>query len=521
MSDQPPHTQESDLLRIRREKVDTLRARGVNPFPYRFEKDTHIADLLVDFDTKIETGDPENEITRSVAGRVHTMRIMGKAAFCHLRDETGEMQVYVQKDKVGQEAYDIFRHMVDLGDIVGFRGTAFRTKTNEPSLRAQSFELLAKSLRPLPTVKERDGEVFDAFSDKEARYRQRYVDLAVNPEIRSIFVTRAKIVSAMRSFLDARGYLEVETPALQPLYGGALARPFTTHYNALDRNFFLRIADELYLKRLIVGGYEKVYEICKDFRNEGMDRYHNPEFTMLEFYQAYADFEDIMNLAEEMFRYIAKNVSPHNSTSLHPSALAGGQGGSLLVTYHGQTVDFAKPFRRVRFYDLLNELTGRELLGIPLAELRSIGKQFHVDDAQSLGEGKILDELMKAHVRPKLVEPTMIYDYPLSLSPLAKKHRKDPRLVERFQPFVFGFELGNAFSELNDPIDQRERFEAQRALKDAGDEETQPVDEDFLAALEYGMPPTGGMGIGVDRLTMLLTDQTSIREVILFPQMRT
>ncbi len=539
----PSQHELNDILRIRREKVDQLRARGINPFPYRFEKDSHIADLLTDFDAKLET-EEHTGAEFTIAGRVHTMRIMGKAAFCHLRDETGEMQVYVQKDRVGEEAYDVFRHMVDLGDIVGFRGTAFRTKTNEPSLRAKAFELLAKSLRPLPVVKEREGEVYDAFTDKEARYRQRYVDLAVNPDVRKIFSVRAKIIRAMRDFLDARGFLEVETPALQPLYGGALARPFTTYYNALDRNFFLRIADELYLKRLIVGGYEKVYEICKDFRNEGMDRYHNPEFTMLEFYQAYADFEDIMNLAEELFRFIARAVildtassvfagvqnlsdrraglsAPPTSAALDSVEHNPAGTAPLEVTYQSHTVDFAKPFRRVHFYDLLKELTGRDLLGISLSELTGIAKQHHIEITKDMGEGKILDELMKTHVRPKLIEPTMVYDYPLSLSPLAKKHRDDPRLVERFQPFVFGFELGNAFSELNDPIDQRERFEAQRALKEAGDEETQPVDEDYLRALEYGMPPTGGMGIGVDRLTMLLTDQTSIREVILFPQMRT
>ena len=383
------------------------------------------------------------------------------------------------------------------------RGTAFLTKTGEKSLRASEVVMLSKSVRPLPVVKTQGDETFDAFSDKESRYRQRYIDLAVNPENREIFRTRAKIISAVREFLDARGYLEVETPALQPLYGGALARPFMTHYNALDRTFYLRIADELYLKRLIVGGFEKVYEICKDFRNEGMDKFHNPEFTMLEFYEAFADFEMIMNLSEEMFRHVALRAL-----------------GTTEVTYQGKTVDFGKPFRRVRFFDLLKEATGKELLGIPLAELGEIAKAHDVELTREMGEGKILDEMMKTLVRPQLVEPTFIYDYPLSLSPLAKKHRTDPRLVERFQPFALGFELGNAFSELNDPIDQRQRFEAQRRLKEAGDEETQPVDEDFLNALEYGMPPTGGMGIGIDRLTMLLTDQENIREVILFPHLR-
>ena len=427
---------------------------------------------------------------------------MGKAAFCHVRDELGMMQVYVQRDRVGDEAFAVFK-MLDIGDIVGFRGTVFRTKTAEPSLRAQTFELLCKSLHPLPVVKERAGETFDAFSDKEARFRQRYIDLAVNPDVRQIFRTRAKIIRELRSFLDAQGFMEFETPTLQPLYGGALAKPFVTHYNVLDRTFYLRIADELYLKRLLVGGYEKVYEICKDFRNEGMDRYHNPEFTMLEFYQAYADFWQVMDLAEEMFRHVTR------------AAL-----GTTEVCYQGETVDFGKPFHRVKFFDLLKELTGRDLLGLELRELGEIAKKHNVDVTKDMGEGKILDEIMKTNIRLELREPTMIYDYPLSLSPLAKKHRTDPRLVERFQPFALGFELGNAFSELNDPLDQRDRFEKQRALKEAGDEETQPVDEDFLQALEIGMPPTGGMGIGVDRLTMLLTNQTSIREVVLFPAMR-
>ncbi|MBI5060336.1 lysine--tRNA ligase [candidate division KSB1 bacterium] len=505
----------NEILRQRRDKVADFRARGVEPYPYSFARDTPLADLLADFDAKLESAEGEGR-KFAVAGRILTMRIMGKAAFCHLRDERGEMQIYVQRDRVGAEAYAIFKQL-DLGDFVGFHGTAFRTRTNEPSLRAASFELLSKSLRPLPVVKEREGEVYDAFTDKEARYRQRYVDLAVNPEVRSIFRVRARIITAMRSFLDERGYLEVETPVLQPLYGGALAKPFTTFYNALDRNFFLRIADELYLKRLLVGGFERVYEISKDFRNEGMDRYHNPEFTMLEFYQAYADFNEIMDLAEALFRFVVR--AAHSG----PPPVSGGiEGGaeSIPVTYQGQTIDFGKPFRRVRFYDLLTELTGQDLLGIELSQLVAIAKHHHIEVTKDMGEGKILDELMKTHVRPTLIEPTMIYDYPLSLSPLAKQHRDDPRLVERFQPFALGFELGNAFSELNDPLDQRARFEAQRALKEAGDEETQPVDEDFLRALEYGMPPTGGMGIGVDRLTMLLTDQTSIREVILFPQMR-
>jgi len=492
----------SEVLRLRREKLEKLAALGVNPYPYRFEKDSRIPDLLKDFDSEIESEEhvgPEF----SIAGRIHTIRVMGKAAFCHVRDEFGQMQVYVQRDRVGDESYALFK-LLDIGDVIGVRGTAFRTKTGEATLRAREFALLAKSLHPLPVVKEREGQVFDAFTDKEARYRQRYVDLAVNPDVREIFRVRARVISAMREFLDGRGYLEVETPVLQPLYGGALARPFTTYYNSLDRNFFLRIADELYLKRLLVGGFEKVYEICKDFRNEGMDKFHNPEFTMLEFYEAYSDYRDLMNFAEELFRHVAV-------TAL----------GKTEVTYQGVTVDFGKPFRRARFFDLLKEATGHDLLGKELRELGEIAKSKGVDVTKEMGEGKLLDEMMKSLVRPHLQEPTFIYDYPLSLSPLAKKHREDARLVERFQPFALGFELGNAFSELNDPLDQRARFESQKRLRESGDEETQPLDEDFLNALEIGMPPTAGMGIGVDRLVMLLTDQPSIREVILFPQLRT
>lgn len=497
-----PHSDDlSEILRLRREKLTKLDELRVNPYPYRFEKDSRIPDLLADFDSKIESEEHVGQVF-SIAGRIHTIRVMGKAAFCHVRDEFGQMQVYVQRDRVGDENYALFK-LLDIGDIIGVSGTAFRTKTGEATLRAQEFALLAKSLHPLPVVKEREGQVFDAFTDKEARYRQRYVDLAVNPDVREIFRVRARVISAMREFLDGRGYLEVETPVLQPLYGGALARPFTTYYNSLDRNFFLRIADELYLKRLLVGGFEKVYEICKDFRNEGMDKFHNPEFTMLEFYEAYSDYRDLMNLAEELFRHVAR------------AAL-----GTTEVTYQGVTVDFGTPFRRARFFDLLKDATGHDLLAVERRELGEIAKSKGVEVTKEMGEGKLLDEMMKTLVRPNLQEPTFIYDYPLSLSPLAKKHREDARLVERFQPFALGFELGNAFSELNDPLDQRARFESQKRLKEAGDEETQPLDEDFLYALEIGMPPTAGMGIGVDRLVMLLTDQPSIREVILFPQLR-
>jgi lysyl-tRNA synthetase class 2 len=430
------------------------------------------------------------------------LRDMGKASFCHLRDSSGQMQLYIRKDIVGQREYEVFK-LLDIGDIIGAVGTLFRTHTGEKTLRTQSFELLSKNLYPLPIVKEREEQVFDAFTDKEARYRERHLDLAVNPEVRTIFEKRTILISTMRRFLDEKGFLEVETPILQPLYGGALARPFTAHYHALDRTFYLRIADELYLKRLLVGGFPRVYEISKVFRNEGMDRSHNPEFTMLEFYEAFTDYQDAMHLTEEMLRECVSKAA-----------------GRFVVPYQEAEIDFQPSFRRVRFFELLRELTGEELLGKPLRELQEIARRHGVEEPAA-SDGKIFDELMKTHVFPKLAQPTIVYDYPLSLSPLAKKHRDDPRLVERFQIFAGGLELCNAFSELNDPLDQRARFEAQQRFREAGDEEAPPIDEDFLRALEYGMPPASGVGIGVDRLTMLLTNQSSIREVILFPAMRT
>jgi lysyl-tRNA synthetase class 2 len=503
----PPEDHEAELnqiLRARREKLARLRELGVHPYPYRFDATHHVADILHDFDKVCEKeGDSSRAPKFSIAGRIVTVRDMGRAAFCHLRDSSGQMQLYFKKDIVGEQGYEVFK-LLDIGDIIGVTGTAFRTKTGEETLRVASFELLCKNIYPLPVVKEREGRVFDAFTDKEARYRERHVDLAVNPEEREVFRKRSALIRTLRRFLDEHDFLEVETPALQPLYGGALARPFSTDYYALERTFFLRIADELYLKRLLVGGFEKVYEIAKAFRNEGIDRLHNPEFTMLEFYQAYADYHDTMAFTEEMLRECALQVT-----------------GSHVVSYRDAAIDFKPPFRRETFYGLLRNLTGKDLLGVSLAELRKVARDHGIEDTADMGEGKILDELMKTHVHASLEQPTIVYDYPLSLSPLAKKHRDNPKLVERFQIFAAGLELCNAFSELNDPFDQRERFEAQQRLREAGEKETQPVDEDFLRALEYGMPPASGVGIGIDRLTMLLTDQASIREVILFPALRT
>ncbi|MBU1936410.1 lysine--tRNA ligase [bacterium] len=531
----PPPEREEDLnqiLRARRDKLERLQELGVNPYPYRFEVQHRIADILSDFDNLLEKEDDASSAQQlSIAGRIVTIRVMGKAAFCHLRDSSGQkkLQLYIKKDIVGEKGYEIFK-LLDIGDIIGVVGTAFRTKTGEETLRVLSFELLCKNIYPLPIVKEREGQVFDEFTDKETRYRQRYVDVAVNWKTYDVFERRARLISTLRRFLDDKGFLEVETPILQPLYGGALAKPFMTDYHALDRTFFLRIADELYLKRLLVGGIEKVYEIGKDFRNEGMDRFHNPEFTMLEFYQAYADYNDTMSLTEKMLRECALKVTGNYNVIFKPmKTIATFRLSSVSNGFEEIEIDFEKVFERITFFELLRDFTDEELPDKSLEELREIARKKNVENPENMGEGKILDELMKSgmntylekHNSPRLAQPTIVYDYPLSLSPLAKKHRKDERLVERFQIFAGGLELCNAFSELNDPFDQRERFEAQRQLREAGDEETQPIDKDFLHALEIGMPPASGVGIGIDRLTMLLTNQPSIRDVILFPALRT
>ncbi|MFQ5772263.1 MAG: lysine--tRNA ligase, partial [bacterium] len=375
------------------------------------------------------------------------------------------------------------------------------------TIKVSQFELLSKTLHPLPIVKEKiegaEKVVYDQFSDIEQRYRQRFVDLIVNPEVREVFITRSKIISAMRKYLDQKGFLEVETPVLQPIYGGASARPFVTHHNTLDMELYLRIADELYLKRLIVGGYDGVYEISKDFRNEGMDRFHNPEFTMMELYVAYEDYYYMMQLVEEMISYLAKEIF-----------------GDMSITHQGEKIDLTPPWNRVKMFEVIKEYTGQDLYNKKLQELRNAAKELEVPIESFWREGKIIDEIFSERVEPHLVQPTFVMDYPIELSPLAKRHRHDPRLVERFEPFIAGREIGNAFSELNDPIDQRERFLAQKELMDSGDEEAQMLDEDYLKALEFGLPPTAGLGIGIDRLIMLFTDQTSIRDVIFFPQMR-
>jgi lysyl-tRNA synthetase class 2 len=490
----------NDLMRRRREELEELRRRGIEPYPHSFTRTAHAAGILASFK------DEEPRRNVSIAGRIMSLRRMGKASFCHVQDGSGKIQVYLKQDELGA-VYEAFR-LMDIGDIVGVEGFVFRTRTGEVSIHARSLVLLAKSLRPLPVPKERTDEagnavVYDPFSDKELRYRQRYVDLVVNSGVREVFRKRAAIISALRRFLDSHGCLEVETPVLQPLYGGATARPFVTRHNALDMTLYLRIADELYLKRLVVGGFDGVYEISKDFRNEGMDRTHNPEFTMLEVYVAYRDYLWMMEFVENMLAETARALN-----------------GAPVAQAGDVTIDFTPPWKRLPMFDALREHTGIDLRGMDEAGLRAAAHRLGVSVAPSDGPGRIIDAVFGERVQPHLVQPTFITDYPVELSPLAKRHRSLPGLVERFEGFCNGQEICNAFTELNDPADQRSRFEAQAALRAKGDEESQPLDEDFLRALEYGMPPTAGLGIGIDRLTMVLTGQDSIRDVIFFPQMR-
>lgn len=491
------------VMRDRIEKLEALRSRGIEPYGYRFDPTHSTDEARALFTVEVE----ETESVR-LAGRVVSLRDMGKSRFAHLADGAGRLQVYFRKNILGDDAYSLL-DLVDLGDWIGVEGPVFRTRTGEITLRVDRFTLLSKSVRPLPLGKEEvdpeTGErtVYSGFSDREARYRQRYADLAVNPEVREVFVTRAKIIRSVRRFLDERNFLEVETPVLQPIYGGASARPFVTHHNALDLSLYLRIADELYLKRLVVGGMERVYEIGKDFRNEGMDRSHNPEFTMLEFYAAYLDYEDVMRLAEELLVQVVTEVR-----------------GSAIVGYGGTTIDFTPPFARYTMYGALREIGGVDVPALSDGELRVRARSLGIEGTTALSRGKLIDELFSELVEPKLIQPTFITDYPREMSPLAKPKRGDAELTERFELIVAGRELCNAYSELNDPFDQRERLEAQARLRAAGDDEAQVLDADFVRALEYGMPPTGGFGMGIDRLVMLVTDQPSIRDVILFPTMR-
>ena len=476
----------NELIKRRYEELDELIKKGVEPFAYSFEVNSNSQIIKESF---VEG----NELNVRIAGRIMAIRRMGKASFAHIQDEKGRIQIYLKKDEIG-DSYDAFK-LMDIGDIIGVEGFVFKTKTGEISVHTRELKLLYKSLQPLPIAKEVIDEqgnkvIYDQFADKELRYRKRYVDLIVNPDIKDVFIKRSKIVSSFRSFLDSNGYLEVETPILQPLYGGAAARPFITHHNTLDTELYLRIADELYLKRLIVGGFNGVYEISKDFRNEGMDRSHNPEFTMLELYVPYKDYNWMMEFVEKMIEFVCSNVF-----------------NKLTFSVDGNEINFKAPWKRVSMIEAIQEKTGLNVLQCSLEELKSSAKKF-------------IDEIFSATVEPELIQPTFIVDYPLELSPLAKKHRSKEGVVERFEGYVFGREICNAFSELNDPIDQRKRFEDQVKMKEAGDEEAHQIDEDFIRALEYGMPPTAGLGVGIDRLVMLLTNQPSIRDVIFFPQMK-
>jgi len=500
----------SQLLRTRRDKLGALQEKGIAPYAYHFALShstegagTAFADVE-SADELVEGNGPRVQ----VAGRICSWRGHGKSAFAHLEDDTGRLQVYFRMDVLGEEDFEILS-LLDLSDWIGVDGQLFRTRTGEVTVRANSCTLLSKSLRPLPLSKEEldpeSGErvTHSGFTDTQTRFRQRYADLAVHPEVREIFRTRARVIAQLRRFLDDLNYLEVETPVLQPIYGGAAARPFTTFHNALGSTLYLRIADELYLKRLIVGGFERVYEISKDFRNEGVDRTHNPEFTMLEFYQAFADYQDMMALVEEMMEELV-------------TATCGG----LELEYQGQSISMAAPFARVPFLKALGERLDEDPAGLETEALQIRLEKIAGEDTKAVGRGAVLDKLFAHLVEPDLINPTFITDFPMELSPLAKVKRGDESLAERFELFVAGREIANAFSELNDPVDQRIRFEAQGRLRDAGDEEAHPIDEDYLRAMEYGMPPTGGVGIGVDRLVMLLTDSPSIRDVILFPALR-
>ncbi len=486
----------AQIIQFRKEKTAKLREMGINPYPYVYDR-THRSTEIIESYDKLEGK------TVSAAGRIVSLRRMGKAAFFHIQDDTGKIQGYIKRDIVGKENYDVFK-LLDIGDIVGVKGKIFTTKTGEISIEVTELTVLAKSILPLPGSKEKEGETFHAFADKEQRYRQRHLDLVVNPEVREVFRKRAKIISAARSFLDQHGFLEVETPVLQPLYGGAFARPFTTQHHALDSELYLRIADELYLKRLIIGGFDRVYEMAKDFRNEGMDKTHNPEFTMLEYYAAYVDYNYLMDFTEKLIREMADAA------------------GVKTVEIQGDKIDLSQPYRRAGYVDLLEEATGEKISLSDADKLRDLCKKHGIEVEKDTHIGALLELLMKNLVEPNLLEPTFIIDYPKAISPLAKLKRDDDsgEIVERFELFIGGRELANSFTELTDPVDQRERLMAQAELRKQGDEEAQTFDEDFVKAVEVGMPPTGGVGLGIDRLVMLLTGQTSIRDVLLFPAMR-
>ncbi|MGM7703705.1 lysine--tRNA ligase [Pseudalkalibacillus sp. Hm43] len=486
----------NDQLLVRREKLNTLKDLGIDPFGHRFDR-THTAESMVkNFDeiSKEDLSEQNNEV--SLAGRIMTKRGKGKAGFAHMQDLTGQIQLYVRKDSVGDEQYELF-NTIDIGDIVGVKGVAFKTKVGELSVKVTDFTLLSKALRPLP-------DKFHGLKDIEQRYRQRYVDLIMNPEVKDTFITRSRILQSMRRYLDNNGYLEVETPTMHSIPGGASARPFITHHNSLDMELYMRIAIELHLKRLIVGGMEKVYEIGRVFRNEGVSTRHNPEFTMMELYEAYADYQDVMTLTENLIAHVAEDVL-----------------GSTTVKYGDYEVDLKPQWTRLHMVDAVKEHTGVDFWQeMSDEEARALAKEHNVPVQETMSFGHVVNEFFEHFVEEKLIQPTFVYGHPVAISPLAKKNAEDPRFTDRFELFIVGREHANAFTELNDPIDQRERFEGQLKEREEGNDEAHMMDNDFIEALEYGLPPTGGLGIGIDRIVMLLTDSPSIRDVLLFPQMR-
>ncbi len=495
---------------VRRENLQKIIELGINPFPAEKFEVTAFAENM----RKNYKDEEKNFQDVALAGRIMMKRVMGKASFAELQDSSGRIQIYLSRDEIcptdDKALYNtLFKKLLDIGDYVGVKGYVFRTRMGEITVHVTEFTFLGKAIRPLPVVKTKvneetgETEVYDAFGDPELRYRQRYVDLTVNPHVKEIFIKRSKAIASMRRFFDEKGWLEVETPILQPIHGGAAARPFKTHHNTLDMPLYMRIANELYLKRLIVGGLDGVYEIGKMFRNEGMDRTHNPEFTAMEIYVAYKDYIWMMEMVEQLIEKVAIEVT-----------------GSTKVEYDGNEIDFTGPYRRLSMFDAILEYTGVNIDGMDESELRGICDRLHIETDKTMGVGRLIDELFSEKVESNLIQPTYITDYPLEMTPLAKKHRSKAGMVERFELFVNGKEIANAYSELNDPLDQRERFSEQLALAERGDEEAMALDEDFLRALEYGMPPTSGLGIGVDRLVMLLTNQRSIQEVLFFPQMK-
>lgn len=490
---------------VRRQSLEEIRRLGIDPYPAAlYPVNAYAADIKQNFEAN-----PDAYQQVCLAGRLMSQRIMGKASFAELKDSSGRIQIYVNRDEIcpgeNKELYNtVFKKLLDFGDFIGVKGYVFKTQVGEISVHVTELVLLSKSLRPLPVVKtDAEGNVHDAFADPELRYRMRYVDLVVNEHVRDTFLKRTKLFNSMREFFNARGYLEVDTPVLQPIPGGAAARPFTTHHNALDIPLYLRIANELYLKRLIVGGFEGVYEFSRNFRNEGMDRTHNPEFTAMEIYVAYKDYFWMMDFTEEMLEKVALDL--HGTTE---------------VPFGNQVISFKRPFRRITMFDAIQEHTGVDISGMDEAGLRDVCKKLGIHTDEKMGKGKLIDEIFSEKCEKHYIQPTFIIDYPEEMSPLCKKHRSRPGLVERFELMINGKELANAYSELNDPIDQYERFLEQMKLGEKGDDEAMVIDHDFLRALEYGMPPTSGMGIGIDRLVMLMTNNAAIQEVLLFPQMR-